>query len=575
MLENGTIVDGKYKILNKIGQGGMSVVYLAMNEKANKQWAIKEVRKDVSKDFEVIKQGLITETNLLKKLSHPNLPSIVDVIDTEDTFLIVMDYIEGNPLSVLLEERGAQPQEMVIYWALQLCDVLSYLHERETPIIYRDMKPANVMLKPNGEVILIDFGIAREYKRQNVADTTCLGTQGYAAPEQFGGQGQTDARTDIYCLGATLYHLLTGHNPSEPPYEMYPIRYWNENLSSGLEQIILTCTQKNPADRYQNCEELRYALEHYMELDDAYRRKERRQLRLFTTTTTIAAVSLVAALTFQLIGNSLKTNNYESYLSDALAASSEEAAIESYQKAIQLAPSRKEAYMALLEKMMEDDNFTETEAYALRQVLQYKVSNSGNCEDALAGNEAGYDEFAYQLGMAYFYSYEETGNKNNSKKWLKIAAESETLSESQVERATRLLKISEYYLKIGVQSMSGDESTSYKDYWEDLEALSEGNLVEMDNEVTALMMYNEVAYQVATNAQKFVDAGVEPEEMTERLDNILEHMESDVHATEQNRQRIEDLSAKVKANVEAAKRELDVNTSVPDGGEEAEDDTTE
>ena len=474
MLENGTIIDGKYKILNKIGQGGMSVVYLAMNEKANKQWAIKEVRKDVSKDFEIIRQGLITETNLLKKLSHPNL---------------------------------------VISIALQLCDVLSYLHTREKPIIYRDMKPANVMLKPNGEVVLIDFGIAREYKQQNIADTTCLGTQGYAAPEQFGGQGQTDARTDIYCLGATLYHLLTGHNPSEPPYEMYPIRYWNENLSSGLEEIILTCTQKNPDDRYQNCEELRYALEHYMEMDDAYRRKEKRQLRTFTTLVASAAVCLAVGIGFQVAEGSLKNDNYETYLSDALSVSTYDAALTYYKDAIYLEPGKQEAYMALLDKMMEDDNFTEEEAYTLREILQYKTSNSESCEDAFMKNKADYEEFSYQLGLAYFYSYEENGNKNNAKKWLKIAAESQNLDENKVERATRLLKISEYYLKIGVQSKSGDESTSYKDYWEDLKQLSEGNLVEMDNEVTALMMYNEVAYQIATNAQKFTDAGVTQEDM--------------------------------------------------------------
>lgn len=562
MLENGTIIDGKYKILNKIGQGGMSVVYLAMNEKANKQWAIKEVRKDVSKDFEVIKQGLITETNLLKKLNHPNLPSIVDVIDTEDTFLIVMDYIEGNPLSVLLEENGAQPQDMVIFWALQLCDVLSYLHTREVPVIYRDMKPANVMLKPNGEVILIDFGIAREYKRQSISDTTCLGTQGYAAPEQFGGQGQTDARTDIYCLGATLYHLLTGHNPSEPPYEMYPIRYWNENLSSGLEEIILTCTQKNPEDRYQNCEELRYALEHYMEMDDAYRKKERRQLRIFAAAAGMTVFCFAAAAIFHMAGNSLKNDNYEAYLSDALTASTEEGAISFYQQAIRLEPRRKDAYMALLEKMLEDDNFSEDEAYTTREILHYKTTNVQSCEDALAENEADYDEFAYQLGMAYFYSYEENGNKNNAKKWLKVASESQTLDANKVERATRLLKISEYYLKIGVQSKSGDESTSYKDYWEDLKVLSEGNLVEMDNEVTALMMYNEVAFQIATNAQKFTDAGVEKEEMMSMLADILSHMETDLQATEQNGQRIEELKEKVLRNVDAAKRELEINESV-------------
>ena len=232
MLQIGQLIDGKYKILNKVGQGGMSVVYLAMNEKANKQWAIKEVRKDGVKDFEVVKQGLVVETDMLKRLSHPSLPSIIDVIEDENTFLIVMDYIEGNPLSKVLEEYGAQPQENVIEWAKQLCDVLGYLHTRQPAIIYRDMKPGNVMLKPDGNVTLIDFGTAREFKEKNLADTTCLGTVGYAAPEQFGGMGQTDGRTDIYCLGATLYHLVTGMNPCEPPYEIKPIRSINPMLSS-------------------------------------------------------------------------------------------------------------------------------------------------------------------------------------------------------------------------------------------------------------------------------------------------------------------------------------------------------
>ena len=217
MLKIGSLVDGKYKILSKVGQGGMSVVYMAINEKANKTWAVKEVRKDGVLDFEAVKQGLVAETDILKKLSHPNLPSIIDVIDTDDSFIIIMDYIQGNLLNKALEEYGAQPQDRVIEWAKQLCDVLGYLHSRQPPIIYRDMKPANIMLKPDGNVTLIDFGTAREFKEKNLADTTCLGTVGYAAPEQFGGMGQTDARTDIYCLGATLYHLVTGCNPSEPP----------------------------------------------------------------------------------------------------------------------------------------------------------------------------------------------------------------------------------------------------------------------------------------------------------------------------------------------------------------------
>ena len=317
MLEIGSLIDGKYKILNKVGQGGMSVVYLAMNEKANKQWAIKEVRKDGVKDFEIIKQGLVAETDLLKKLSHPSLPSIIDVIEGPDTFLIVMDYIQGNPLSKALEEYGAQPQEYVIEWAKQLCDVLEYLHTRTPPIIYRDMKPANIMLKPDGNICLIDFGTAREFKEKNLADTTCLGTVGYAAPEQFGGMGQTDARTDIYCLGATLYHLVTGRNPCDPPYEILPIRQVNPALSSGLERIIQKCTQRNPDDRYQSCAELMYALENYEKIDDAYRKKQKRKLGLFLASAGLTLAFGAASLWGYLSGEQKKTENYDLMLNTA------------------------------------------------------------------------------------------------------------------------------------------------------------------------------------------------------------------------------------------------------------------
>lgn len=261
MLETGELVNRRYRILHKVGQGGMSVVYLAKDEWSKEQWAVKEVRREGVQDFRVVEQGLITETNMLKKLNHPNLPHIVDVIENEDRFLIVMDYIEGISLKDKLYEAGAFLQEDVIRWGKQLCDVLSYLHGQYPPIIYRDLKPANIMLKPNGDVKLIDFGTAREYKTGNQEDTINIGTVGYAAPEQYGGMGQSDARTDIYCLGVTLYQLVTGKNPCEPPYLVLPIRHWNPNLSAELEEIILRCTQIEPSDRYQSAEEVYLALE--------------------------------------------------------------------------------------------------------------------------------------------------------------------------------------------------------------------------------------------------------------------------------------------------------------------------
>ena len=147
---------------------------------------------------------------------------------------------------------------------------------------------------------MIDFGTAREFKEKNVADTTWLGTRGYASPEQFGGMGQTDARTDIYCLGATLYHLVTGHNPSMPPYEMYPITKWNDTLSTGLERIILKCTQKNPDDRYQSARELRYDLEHYQDLEVQAQRRYRKKIGIFITMAGLSIACAVGGACFRL-----------------------------------------------------------------------------------------------------------------------------------------------------------------------------------------------------------------------------------------------------------------------------------
>lgn len=357
MTSAGTVIDGKYEILKKIGQGGMSIVYLAMDNRLNKQWAVKEIKKKANSDNRVVIQSLLAEANLLKKLDHPALPRIVDIIESRETIYVVMDYIEGESLNKVLDQYGAQPQERVISWAKQLCDALWYLHSQPRPIIYRDMKPGNVILTPGGNVKLIDFGIAREYKENNLSDTVSLGTKGYAAPEQFGGMGQTDARTDIYCLGVTMYHLVTGQNPCEPPYELYPIRRFDPQLSAGLEAIILKCTRMNPEERYQSCAELRYALEHYSELDGTHRKRQYRKLGAFCS----AAVGCLACIGvgfWGLLGvQQQKLDDYNARLSEATTYVSDSVAtgtfstdaVEQYESAIQIDPNRPEAYEKLLD----------------------------------------------------------------------------------------------------------------------------------------------------------------------------------------------------------------------------------
>ena len=535
MLETGTLIDGKYRVLRKCGQGGMSVVYMAINERANKTWAIKEIRKDGTQDYEVVKQGLIVETDLLKRLNHPHLPSIVDVIDGDGSFLIVMDFIEGNTLSDILKESGAQSQENVIDWAKQLCDVLGYLHSRNPAIIYRDMKPSNVMLKPDGNVVLFDFGTAREYKSQNLEDTVCLGTRGYAAPEQYGGHGQTDARTDIYCLGATMYHLLTGHNPGEPPYEMYPIRHWNPALSAGLEAIILKCTQKNPIDRYQSCAELLYALDHYWETDTAYRKSQISKFMKFSITAALAITFAAASGIFFGMESHTTNTSYDAYLLAARNSTVKTDEIANYRKAINLDPYRSEGYVSLLQEAFLDDNvFTRDESEEFRSILIDYGNGKDTNENVFKTNTEGYEKFAYDAGIAYYYKFEEKSNKKNAKGYFGIAKSSKYLDDKQLERAKRLYAISSYYSMIGITDETGDATITYRDYWDDLVALSEGNLVEADNERTALILYQELVTQVVSRASDFKRDGVTQEEMQAQMDNITQHLKTDFSQLNEN-----------------------------------------
>ena len=340
MARLGEIIDGKYEVLREIGKGGMSVVYLAMDKRLNKQWAIKEFRKDKDDaSKQVALKALLDEANLMKKLDHPTLPRIVDIIETNQTVYIVMDYIEGESLNKVLDAYGAQPQEAVIEWAKQLSNVLDYLHTQNPPVIYRDMKPANIMLKPDGTVRLIDFGIAREYKEGKEGDTEAIGTRGYAAPEQFGGRGQTDARTDIYSLGVTLYHLVTGKNPAEPPYEIYPIRHWDPSLSSGLEWLIQKCTQLNPGDRYQSCAEVTYVLENLDKFEGAYQKTLRNKVNLFIVSAVLTIVFGISCAGFLIAANQVKQNTYQANL--------EKNTIEGYEDALAIDTETPDAYVQL------------------------------------------------------------------------------------------------------------------------------------------------------------------------------------------------------------------------------------
>lgn len=527
MLKVGDLIDGKYKILNEIGRGGMSTVYLAINEKANKPWAVKEVRKNGISNRELVKQSLMVEINLLKKLKHKGLPSIVDIIDQQDNYLIVMDYIEGITLENIMQEEGVQPQEKVVDWAIQLCDVLQYLHTRKPAIIYRDMKPSNIMLRSDGSVVLIDFGTAREFKERHVEDTTCLGTQGYAAPEQFGGMGQTDERTDIYSLGATMYRLVTGHNPSEPPYEMYPITHWNPRLSTGLEGIIAKCTSKDPKSRYQSVQEVRYALEHYRDLDLDSIRRYRRNLRILLAAGGMTAMLFGASGVSYAAADHMQKDEYAYNLEAGRRSPNKQDSIAFYQKAIQTDCAGEEAYDQLLTLFTQDGVLDEQEEKVL---LQLSISVDKYLERYKMQNPDGYAGLCYRIGSSYWYYYEhEEKRQAGAVAWFESAKAGfagNPEKEQEWKRASTYVEIGNFYQRIVPAQISGTDQGMYGEYWNNLRRLKEWNDEAPDRDLVTLRLYREIVTKTLEYAGYLQEDGVPPQEMEELLNEISQQTEN-------------------------------------------------
>ncbi len=198
-----TVLQDRYVITGKLGQGGMGAVYRAGDRRLSTvSWAVKEMSESAITgplERQQARDAFLHEAEMLAGLSHPNLPRVTDHFEQDGKAYLVMEFVPGETLLSYLQREGLpQPQARVFEWLRQLCNALEYLHSQDPPIIFRDLKPANIMLTPEGRIKLVDFGIARLFKPGQAKDTQAFGTVGYSAPEQY-GRGQTDARSDVSC----------------------------------------------------------------------------------------------------------------------------------------------------------------------------------------------------------------------------------------------------------------------------------------------------------------------------------------------------------------------------------------
>lgn len=260
----------RYRIISQLGKGGFGAVYKAVDTQfAKRIVAIKEMSQQNLGPQELVEatNSFKHEAMLLASLIHPNLPHIYEQFTDTGRWYLVMDFIEGETLEeYMLKIPGNKLSvDKVLSIGIQLCTVLEYLHNRQQPVIFRDLKPANIMLTPLGHIYLIDFGIARHFKPGQSHDTSALGSTGYAAPEQY-GKTQTTPRSDIYSLGVTMHELLTGINPAEAPFTFAPLRLSPQAGHPELEQLIVQMVEVDIHRRPNNVTVIRQALENIASL---------------------------------------------------------------------------------------------------------------------------------------------------------------------------------------------------------------------------------------------------------------------------------------------------------------------
>ena len=263
MLQEGQILKERYRIQAVLGKGAYGTVYLSEDLTIPQVvWAVKEIDEtSLGRDeaAEAI-QRFEREAQTLGRLNHPGIPKVVELFSQGHCHYLVMEYIEGKNFEEYCREfdRFLGPEE-ILPWMIRLCDILEYLHTQSPPVIFRDIKPANIIITSGGRLKLVDFGISRAFDPLKASDTQQLGTPGFCAPEQY-GTGQSDARSDVYSAGATMYQILSEQDTSKFNFTFPPLRHFNTKVSGGLEKVVLKCLNRDAGQRYHSARELGEAL---------------------------------------------------------------------------------------------------------------------------------------------------------------------------------------------------------------------------------------------------------------------------------------------------------------------------
>lgn len=506
LLKNGEkVLNGRYEILKVIHSRGMSNVYLVMDSNLNKQWCLKEIKKSEAGKNQIEYFSLLQEANIMKGLNHSNIPRITTIEEDGDSIFIIMDYIDGISLKSYILKNGRVSQDVAVNWMLQVAQVMSYLHNRKKPIFYRDMKPDNIMIKSNGDISLIDFGISLVLEEKGQVIDKPLGTKGYAAPEQSKKGMVCDLRSDIYALGKTMYYMLTGINPAQVPKEkLVSVKELVPTLSTGIELIVNKCVQEDVNKRYQSCEELVYDLQNFEIYDEKHIKGIKRKIGISLGTLGLS----IALLGFSFIPLNLHKQQEDDVYNNLVMVAEQSGKSEDYEKVFNARPdSSISLYINYIDSLKVDGLFSKEEEKAL---LNYINPNLEILQDKLD-----YGTLSYEIGKLYWFFYEsenESDGISSSVKWFKDASNYGYEPE-----------LSEVYYQLGLFNRDilssiaeSEDNGMYLNYW--------GNLLkakEVDTgELVTLQINLCIARAIENYGYNLKSEGVSKDDMMKQVNDL-------------------------------------------------------
>lgn len=549
-LNNGDLVlNGRYEILKCIHSKGMANVYLVRDTQLGKQWCLKEIRLSQAGRENIEYISLMQEANILRSLNNEKIPRITTIDNDGDSLFVVMDFLDGVTLKDFVQEKGRIPEELAVKWMIQIVQAVGYLHSERSnkkPIFYRDMKPDNLMIRSNGVINIFDFGISVRIERPNQLPEYTLGTPGYVAPEQKKKNLPMDLRSDIYSMGRTFYFMLTGVDPRGFIGEkLKPISDWSPDVSPVLISIVNKCMEENPNDRYQNCEELQYALENYKFSDEKHRSSAKRKVKVVIS----LAVAGITMGIFSIIPFGINGAQSKDAYNKALVVAQQSGRLEDYDKVLSMNPLSIPPYEGYIDAIKEDGVFSLDEEKGLLNHINPNLIELKNDKD--------YGKIAFDIGKLYWFYYPSEDGKTLSIKWFDDAIS----SGFNKEESTAYYKLGVFNRDISKSVKEASDSGMYKDYWDNL--LSIQNMDTSD--IITLQTNISIAECISTYAYNLKKDGVSYEDISKEL-KLLNDFVSSYKVDSSTLDTIKSLYAELKSDLEGLSDRVDVIYGKSGGG---------